>query len=415
MHSEVLEEVDLESVNRLDEKTGRDRLRPMIRELIRKESTPLTHPEREQLVGEILDELFGLGPLEPLLEDPLISDILVNGSQTVYIERQGVLERTKVVFTDDEHLMQVIDRIVSRVGRRVDESSPMVDARLPDGSRVNVIIPPLALDGPTLSIRRFTVKKLEGEELVGNGTLSAPMLGLLKAAVQGKRSILISGGTGAGKTTLLNVLSGYIGSEERILTIEDSAELQLQQKHVVHLETRPPNVEGTGGVAQRQLVINALRMRPDRIIVGEVRGEEAIDMLQAMNTGHEGSMTTVHANTARDALSRLETMVFMAHLNLSEKAIRQQIASAIDVVVQISRLSDGSRKVMSIQELTGMEGNMITMQDLFNFEREGIDAEKKVLGHFQFSGIRPQFSEDLRAAGILLPLEMSAGNQLLEV
>lgn len=415
LHSEVLEEVDLESVNRLDEKTGRDRLRPMIRELIRKESTPLTHPEREQLVGEILDELFGLGPLEPLLEDPLISDILVNGSQTVYIERQGVLERTKVVFTDDEHLMQVIDRIVSRVGRRVDESSPMVDARLPDGSRVNVIIPPLALDGPTLSIRRFTVKKLEGEELVGNGTLSAPMLGLLKAAVQGKRSILISGGTGAGKTTLLNVLSGYIGSEERILTIEDSAELQLQQKHVVHLETRPPNVEGTGGVAQRQLVINALRMRPDRIIVGEVRGEEAIDMLQAMNTGHEGSMTTVHANTARDALSRLETMVFMAHLNLSEKAIRQQIASAIDVVVQISRLSDGSRKVMSIQELTGMEGNMITMQDLFNFEREGIDAEKKVLGHFQFSGIRPQFSEDLRAAGILLPLEMSAGNQLLEV
>ena len=415
LHSEVLEEVDLESVNRLDEKTGRDRLRPMIRELIRKESTPLTHPEREQLVGEILDELFGLGPLEPLLEDPLISDILVNGSQTVYIERQGVLERTKVVFTDDEHLMQVIDRIVSRVGRRVDESSPMVDARLPDGSRVNVIIPPLALDGPTLSIRRFTVKKLEGEELVGNGTLSTPMLGLLKAAVQGKRSILISGGTGAGKTTLLNVLSGYIGSEERILTIEDSAELQLQQEHVVHLETRPPNVEGTGGVAQRQLVINALRMRPDRIIVGEVRGEEAIDMLQAMNTGHEGSMTTVHANTARDALSRLETMVFMAHLNLSEKAIRQQIASAIDVVVQISRLSDGSRKVMSIQELTGMEGNMITMQDLFNFEREGIDAEKKVLGHFQFSGIRPQFSEDLRAAGILLPLEMSAGNQLLEV
>jgi pilus assembly protein CpaF len=291
----------------------------------------------------------------------------------------------------------------------------MVDARLPDGSRVNVIIPPLALDGPTLSIRRFTVKKLEGEELVGNGTLSTPMLGLLKAAVQGKRSILISGGTGAGKTTLLNVLSGYIGSEERILTIEDSAELQLQQEHVVHLETRPPNVEGTGGVAQRQLVINALRMRPDRIIVGEVRGEEAIDMLQAMNTGHEGSMTTVHANTARDALSRLETMVFMARLNLSEKAIRQQIASAIDVVVQISRLSDGSRKVMSIQELTGMEGNMITMQDLFNFEREGIDAEKKVLGHFQFSGIRPQFSEDLRAAGILLPLEMSAGNQLLEV
>jgi pilus assembly protein CpaF len=415
LHSEVLEEVDLESVNRLDEKTGRDRLRPMIRELIRKESTPLTHPEREQLVGEILDELFGLGPLEPLLEDPLISDILVNGSQTVYIERQGVLERTKVVFTDDEHLMQVIDRIVSRVGRRVDESSPMVDARLPDGSRVNVIIPPLALDGPTLSIRRFTVKKLEGEELVGNGTLSAPMLGLLKAAVQGKRSILISGGTGAGKTTLLNVLSGYIGSGERILTIEDSAELQLQQEHVVHLETRPPNVEGTGGVAQQQLVINALRMRPDRIIVGEVRGQEAIDMLQAMNTGHEGSMTTVHANTARDALSRLETMVFMAHLNLSEKAIRQQIASAIDVVVQISRLSDGSRKVMSIQELTGMEGNMITMQDLFNFEREGIDAEKKVLGHFQFSGIRPQFSEDLRAAGILLPIEMSAGNQLLEV
>jgi pilus assembly protein CpaF len=415
LHKEVLEEVDLESVHRLDEETGRDRLSPVIRELIRKESTPLTHPEREQLVREILDELFGLGPLEPLLEDSMISDILVNGSQNVFVERQGLIERTNVVFTDDEHLMQVIDRIVSRVGRRVDESSPMVDARLSDGSRVNVIIPPLSLDGPILSIRRFTVRKLAGEELVENGTLGITMLELLKAAVQGKRNILISGGTGAGKTTLLNILSSFIGSEERIITIEDSAELQLQQEHVVHLETRPPNVEGTGAIAQRQLVINSLRMRPDRIVVGEVRGEEAIDMLQAMNTGHEGSMTTVHANSPRDALSRIETMVFMAHLNLSERAIRQQVASALDVVVQISRLSDGTRKVMSIQEVVGMEGDMITMQDLYNFERRGVDADNKVLGDFRFSGIRPQFSEQLRAAGIALPLEMSAGNQLLEM
>jgi pilus assembly protein CpaF len=415
LHKEVLEEVDLESVHRLDEETGRDRLSPVIRELIRKESTPLTHPEREQLVREILDELFGLGPLEPLLEDSMISDILVNGSQNVFVERQGLIERTNVVFTDDEHLMQVIDRIVSRVGRRVDESSPMVDARLSDGSRVNVIIPPLSLDGPILSIRRFTVRKLAGEELVENGTLGITMLELLKAAVQGKRNILISGGTGAGKTTLLNILSSFIGSGERIITIEDSAELQLQQEHVVHLETRPPNVEGTGAIAQRQLVINSLRMRPDRIVVGEVRGEEAIDMLQAMNTGHEGSMTTVHANSPRDALSRIETMVFMAHLNLSERAIRQQVASALDVVVQISRLSDGTRKVMSIQEVVGMEGDMITMQDLYNFERRGVDADNKVLGDFRFSGIRPQFSEQLRAAGIALPLEMSAGNQLLEM
>jgi pilus assembly protein CpaF len=415
LHKEVLEEVDLESVHRLDEETGRDRLSPVIRELIRKESTPLTHPEREQLVREILDELFGLGPLEPLLEDSMISDILVNGSQNVFVERQGLIERTNVVFTDDEHLMQVIDRIVSRVGRRVDESSPMVDARLSDGSRVNVIIPPLSLDGPILSIRRFTVRKLAGEELVENGTLGITMLELLKAAVQGKRNILISGGTGAGKTTLLNILSSFIGSGERIITIEDSAELQLQQEHVVHLETRPPNVEGTGAIAQRQLVINSLRMRPDRIVVGEVRGEEAIDMLQAMNTGHEGSMTTVHANSPRDALSRVETMVFMAHLNLSERAIRQQVASALDVVVQISRLSDGTRKVMSIQEVVGMEGDMITMQDLYNFERRGVDADNKVLGDFRFSGIRPQFSEQLRAAGIALPLEMSAGNQLLEM
>jgi pilus assembly protein CpaF len=361
--------------------------------------------EREQLTREILDEVFAHGPIQSLLDDPSVSDVLVNGPKTVYVERQGVLERADASFDDSAHLMRVIERIVSRVGRRVDESSPMVDARLPDGSRVNVIIPPLSLVGPVISIRRFGRDPLTAENLLENVTLTEPMLDLAKAVVRGKLNVLISGGTGAGKTTFLNVLSAYIPSSERIVTIEDAAELQLKQEHVVRLETRPPNIEGRGAVRQRQLVINSLRMRPDRIIVGEVRGEEAVDMLQAMNTGHEGSLTTIHANTPRDALNRLETMVAMANLNLPDKAVRQQIASAINVVVQVSRLTDGTRRVMSISEITGMEGPQITMQDIFVFEREGYTEDNRVRGSFRPSGIRPKFAERLLAWGITLPPE----------
>jgi len=408
LHTKLLNEIDLESINRLKEETAREQLRRVVHELLTREKTPLTQAEREQLVLEILDEVFGLGPLQPLLADPTISDILVNGPFEAYIERRGRLEKVNVMFTDEDHLMRIIDRIVSRVGRRVDESSPMVDARLRDGSRVNVIIPPLSLDGPILSIRRFGTDPLTAADLLDNGTMTPEMLELLKASVEGKLNILISGGTGAGKTTLLNVLSGYIPESERIITIEDAAELQMKQEHVVRLETRPPNIEGKGAVKQRQLVINALRMRPDRIVVGEVRGEEAVDMLQAMNTGHEGSMTTIHANTPRDALSRLETMVSMANLNLPEKAARQQIASAMHVVLQISRMPDGTRKVMTIAELTGMEGPTITMQDLFVFERQGVDENAKVRGRFMPTGIRPKFSEKLFAAGIKLPMDMFA-------
>ena len=408
LHTRLLNEIDLESINRLKEETAREQLRRVVHELLTREKTPLTQTEREQLVLEILDEVFGLGPLQPLLADPTISDILVNGPFEAYIERRGRLEKVNVMFTDEDHLMRIIDRIVSRVGRRVDESSPMVDARLRDGSRVNVIIPPLSLDGPILSIRRFGTDPLTAADLIDNGTLTPEMLELLKASVEGKLNILISGGTGAGKTTLLNVLSSYIPESERIITIEDAAELQMKQEHVVRLETRPPNIEGKGAVKQRQLVINALRMRPDRIVVGEVRGEEAVDMLQAMNTGHEGSMTTIHANTPRDALSRLETMVSMANLNLPEKAARQQIASAMHVVLQISRMPDGTRKVMTIAELTGMEGPTITMQDLFVFERQGVDENAKVRGRFMPTGIRPKFSEKLFAAGIKLPMDMFA-------
>ncbi len=408
LHTKLLNEIDLESINRLKEETAREQLRRVVHELLNREKTPLTQTEREQLVLEILDEVFGLGPLQPLLADPTISDILVNGPFEAYIERRGRLEKVSVMFTDEDHLMRIIDRIVSRVGRRVDESSPMVDARLRDGSRVNVIIPPLSLDGPILSIRRFGTDPLTAADLLDNGTLTPEMLELLKATVEGKMNILISGGTGAGKTTLLNILSSYIPESERIITIEDAAELQLKQEHVVRLETRPPNIEGKGAVRQRQLVINALRMRPDRIVVGEVRGEEAVDMLQAMNTGHEGSLTTIHANTPRDALSRLETMVSMANLNLPEKAARQQIASAMHVVLQISRMPDGTRKIMTIAELTGMEGPTITMQDLFTFERQGVDENSKVRGRFMATGIRPKFSEKLFAAGIKLPMDMFA-------
>src|SRR5579871_5059096 len=372
LHRKILDRLDLEKLGRTPNDTARDEVLLLIRNTINSEAVPLSFAERERLAREILDEIFGLGPLEPLLKDHSISDILVNRSDQVYIERAGILEKVEVKFRDDAHVLQVIDRIVSQVGRRVDESSPMVDARLPDGSRVNAIIPPLALDGPALSIRRFGSSPLAAQQMLDLKTLSPGMLEVLSAAVRARTSILISGGTGAGKTTFLNMLSKYIPESERLVTIEDAAELQMQQDNVVRLETRPPNVEGVGAVKQRQLLVNSLRMRPDRIIIGEVRGDEAFDMLQAMNTGHEGSMTTIHANTCRDALSRLESMVAMANFNMPEKSVRQQIASAISIVVQVSRLSDGTRKVVNISEITGLEENVISMQDIFNFVRKGI-------------------------------------------
>jgi pilus assembly protein CpaF len=367
------------------------------------EAMPLSTVERERLVNEVRHELFGLGPLEPLLADPTISDILVNTHRNIYIERRGKLEATNVAFKDDEHLMRVIERIVSSVGRRIDESSPMVDARLQDGSRVNAIIPPLSIDGPVLSIRRFGAEPLRMSSLIENRAMTREIADMLEMCVKARLNILISGGTGAGKTTLLNALSSYIPEDERIVTIEDSAELQLQQPHVVRLETRPPNIEGRGEVTQRDLVRNALRMRPDRIVIGEVRGGESIDMLQAMNTGHDGSLTTVHANTPRDALARLETMIQMTGMRLSDRAMRQQIASAINMVVQVARLSDGSRRITSISEITGMEGETITMQEIFQYERTGVDREGKLTGRFRATGIRPRFSERLKACGLQLP------------
>jgi pilus assembly protein CpaF len=383
----------------------------ILESLVVDESTPMSLQEREKLSQEVLNEVFGLGPLEPLLADPTISDILVNTYKHVYIERRGMLEATSIQFRDDAHLMSIIDRIVAAIGRRVDESSPMVDARLADGSRVNAIIPPLAVDGPCLSIRRFGRDRLTADDLIQKHTLTQPMLELLRGCVRARLNILISGGTGAGKTTLLNVLSSFISDKERIVTIEDAAELQLRQQHVVRLETRPPNIEGKGAIHQRQLVINSLRMRPDRIIVGEVRGQEAIDMLQAMNTGHDGSLTTVHANSARDALARLETMIATAGLNLPDSAVRRQIASAIDVVVQVTRLSDGTRKVSSISEITGMEAEMINMQDIFTFRKHGIKESGEVLGNFEATGIRPRFSERLAVTGIHLPSAMFGAGQ----
>jgi len=406
IHSQILQEIDLESLNKLQEKIARTRVGEAIRELLHRDRTPLALAERERMVNEIVDELFGLGPIEPLLADAAVSDILVNGPDRIYVERGGVLEKTDYFFNDSQHLMRIIDRIVSRVGRRVDESSPMVDARLPDGSRVNAVIPPLALDGPSLSIRRFGGHKLSVQGYVDNGTLTKQMIDLLADCVKGKLNIMVSGGTGAGKTTLLNILSSFIPDNERVVTIEDAAELRLKQHHVVRLETRPPNIEGKGAIRQRHLVINALRMRPDRIIVGEVRGEEAVDMLQAMNTGHEGSLTTIHANTPRDALSRLETMIAMAELNLPERAVRQQIASAINLIVQVSRLPDGSRRVTNIAEVTGMEGPVITTQDLFVFERAGYDEKNRVRGSFRPIGIRPKFTEKLESYGIRFDLDM---------
>lgn len=402
LHRKILDRLNLEKLGRTPSETAREEVLILIRNSVNSEAVPLSFAERERLAREILDEIFGLGPLEQLLKDPTISDILVNRYNKVYIERNGKLELTGLTFKDDAHLMQIIDRIVSRVGRRVDESSPMVDARLQDGSRVNAIIPPLAIDGPCLSVRRFGRDPLTARNMIENKTLTEPMLELLSSMVKGKLNILISGGTGAGKTTLLNVLSGYIPSTERIVTIEDAAELQLKQEHVVRLETRAPNIEGKGAVRQRQLVINSLRMRPDRIVVGEVRGEEAFDMLQAMNTGHEGSLTTVHANSPRDALARIENMSLMANLNIPERAVRQQMTAAIHAVVQVARLSDGTRKVISVSEITGMEGDTIAMQDIFSFDRVGIDESGKVRGAFKATGIRPRFAERLATAGCRL-------------
>jgi pilus assembly protein CpaF len=402
LHRKILDRLDLEKLGRTASDTAREEVLILIRNSVNSEAVPLSFAERERLSREILDEIFGLGPLEPLLKDPTISDILVNRSDRVYVERAGKLELTGLSFKDNAHLMQIIDRIVSRVGRRVDESSPMVDARLADGSRVNAIIPPLAIDGPCLSIRRFGRDPITARHMIENKTLTEPMLELLSSMVKGRLNLLISGGTGAGKTTLLNVLSGYIPNTDRIVTIEDAAELQLKQEHIVRLETRPPNIEGKGAVRQRQLVINSLRMRPDRIVVGEVRGEEAFDMLQAMNTGHEGSLTTVHANSPRDALARVENMVSMANLNIPERAVRHQISSAIHGVVQIARLSDGSRKVISVSEITGMEGEIIAMQDIFTFERLGVDESGKVRGVFRATGIRPHFADRLAVSGCRL-------------
>jgi pilus assembly protein CpaF len=402
LHRKILDRLNLEKLGRTPSETAREEVLILIRNSVNSEAVPLSFAERERLAREILDEIFGLGPLEQLLKDPTISDILVNRYNKVYIERNGKLELTGLTFKDDAHLMQIIDRIVSRVGRRVDESSPMVDARLQDGSRVNAIIPPLAIDGPCLSVRRFGRDPLTARNMIENKTLTEPMLELLSSMVKGKLNILISGGTGAGKTTLLNVLSGYIPSTERIVTIEDAAELQLKQEHVVRLETRAPNIEGKGAVRQRQLVINSLRMRPDRIVVGEVRGEEAFDMLQAMNTGHEGSLTTVHANSPRDAMARIENMSLMANLNIPERAVRQQITSAIHAVVQVARLSDGTRKVISISEIAGMEGDMILMQDIFTFERKAIDESGKVRGVFKATSVRPRFADRLATAGCRL-------------
>ena len=404
VHAELINRLDLEKLGEAQEtRAGQQQLFALIQQIIGEQGVPLSSAERDRVAQEVLDEVFGLGPLEQLLKDDTISDILVNTFANVYVERRGVLSRTSVTFRDNRHLLQVIDKIVSAVGRRVDESTPMVDARLKDGSRVNAIIPPLAIDGPILSIRRFGSSPLTAEKLIQNKALTNPMLDMLRAAVQARLNIVISGGTGAGKTTLLNALSGFISEKERIVTIEDSAELQLRQDHVVRLETRPPNVEGKGAIRQRELVINALRMRPDRIVLGEVRGEEAMDMLQAMNTGHDGSLTTIHANTPRDGLSRLETMCLMGDIRLPEKAIRLQIASAIHLIVQVARMSDGSRRITHVSELTGAFSDVISMQDIFVFEKEGLAENGKVKGRFRSTGIVPKFTERLKAAGIPIP------------
>jgi len=404
LHLQILDKVDLTSLESMSESRLREEIATLVELMLTENPAQINELERRMLVRDIQNEMLGLGPLELLMADPTVSDILINSYNQIYVERRGRLELTSVSFTDDNHLLRIIDKIVSRVGRRIDESSPMVDARLPDGSRVNAIIPPIALDGPMVSIRRFAVTPLKMDDLVNrHKSLTPDMAMMLEGLAKSKINMLISGGTGSGKTTLLNILSGFIPVNERIVTIEDAAELQLQQPHVVRLETRPPNIEGKGEVNQRALVRNALRMRPDRIVIGEVRGAEAVDMMQAMNTGHEGSLTTIHANNARDAISRLENMVGMAGLNLPHKAARQQIAAAITIIIQGNRLPDGQRKITSIQEITGMEGDVVTMQEIFAYRQTGIDAEGKVIGHFQATGIRPKFTDKLRNYGVILP------------
>jgi pilus assembly protein CpaF len=403
LHRKLLDRINLEALSSVASDRARSEIRSAVARLVDEEKTPLSVVEKDRVIDEILDEVFGLGPLEPLLADPTISDILVTTSRLVYVERAGKLYKTPVQFKDDAHLLRIIEKVVSRVGRRVDESCPLVDARLPDGSRVNAAIPPVAVDGPLLSIRRFGRDPLTAEDLVQNLSVTQGMMDLMRASVKARLNVVISGGTGAGKTTLLNVLSAFIPEEERIVTIEDAAELRMRQEHVARMETRPPNVEGQGAIKIRQLVINALRMRPDRIIVGEVRGEEALDMLQAMNTGHDGSLTTIHANSPRDAISRLEVMVGMANANMGVRSIRQQISSAVDLFVQIARFSDGTRRISAVTECVGMEGELVTMQDIFVFEKTGITENNRVTGRFRATGIRPRFYDRLKAAGIQLP------------
>jgi len=406
IHNRLVDELNLPALETMSMEEIEPEICPLIEKLLVEENVAFNEKEKADLTAEILDELKGLGPIEPLLKDPTVSDILCNSYRNIYVERKGLLEKTNLRFRDDAHLMNTIDRIVSNVGRRIDESNPMVDARLKDGSRVNAIIPPLALDGPMLSIRRFAVKPLKADDLVQNNTLTSEFIRLLEGCVKAKLNVLISGGTGAGKTTLLNVLSGFIPGDERIITIEDSAELQMQQEHVVRLETRPASIEGTGTVTPRDLVRNSLRMRPDRIVVGEVRGAEAFDMLQAMNTGHEGSLSTIHANTPRDSLTRLESMILTTGFNLPEQAMRFMISSALDLIIQVSRFSDGTRKIKSITEVVGMEGQIITLQDIFIFDKQGVDKDGKVVGRFRATGIRPKFAERLEVAGIDVPEEL---------
>ncbi len=414
VHHELIKRMDLDKLAAMQhDPGGRQKLLATISQLVGEQSVPLSSMDRDAIAKEVMDEVFGLGPLEPLLHDQSVSDILVNTYDTVYVERRGMIEKTDVVFRDNAHLMHIIDKIVSAVGRRIDESSPMVDARLLDGSRVNIVIPPLAVDGPLMSIRRFGSSPLTADDLLRHRALTPHMLEILKSAVKARLNIVVSGGTGAGKTTLLNVMSGYISPDERIVTIEDSAELQIKQEHVARLECRPPNVEGKGAIRQRELVINALRMRPDRIILGEIRGEEALDMLQAMNTGHDGSITTIHANNPRDAIARLETMAMMGSVSLPEKAIRAQIASAVHLIVQASRMSDGSRRITHITEITGATSEIVSMQDIFLFEKQGLGAAGKVKGRFFATGIVPKFAEKLKAAGI--PLALNLLDQSVEV
>ena len=415
LHRQVIESLDLSVVAKLDPELLKMELSTLVEKLLEQEPLPLNQRERENLITEIQWEVMGLGPLEPLIQDPSVNDILVNRADQIYVERAGKLQETDVHFRDESHLRKVIEKIVSAVGRRIDESSPMVDARLSDGSRVNAIIPPLSLDGSSVSIRKFSKDKLQIDDLVAKRSLTPEIAELLRGIVQARLNVLISGGTGCGKTTILNILSGFIPADERIITIEDSAELQLRQDHVVRLETRPPNVEGRGEVTQRELVKNTLRMRPDRIVLGEVRSGECLDMLQAMNTGHDGSLTTIHANTPRDALTRVETLVAMAGLNLATKALRHYISSALDVVVQMTRLSDGTRKMTSLQEITGMEGEIVTLQEIFVFEQTGLDEERQVKGKFRATGVRPKFVERFRALGIDIDSEVFDPTKIYEV